>query len=162
MTTANPNPRTNPESATESHVQSARVTANAVEALHPTLGAHLKRVAMLAKNIAVKMSLPKVDVLNLEIAGLLHDLGKLSLPPHMRDVPFSKLDESMIAVVHRHPAYAQTLLSFCHAYDEAGIIIRDHLERLDGTGYPDIRTASPPKTSRRAPESSVLQTHTTS
>ncbi|MBI3794254.1 MAG: HD domain-containing protein [Nitrospinae bacterium] len=123
--------------ADDTHVQSARVTANIVETIEPALGAHCKRVAMLAKIIGAKMGLGRQELVNLEIAGLLHDMGKLSIPPQFKDVPFARLDEHVAEEVNVHTVFTRSLLAFCPAYSEAGVIIRSHLEHLDGTGHPD-------------------------
>jgi HD-GYP domain-containing protein (c-di-GMP phosphodiesterase class II) len=66
---------------------------------------------------------------------LVHDVGKLSVPPEVLNKPGRLTDEEM-EVMRRHPADGVELLRPADISPLAVSIVRDHHERLDGTGYP--------------------------
>lgn len=125
------------EQIRESHLDAARVLVNLVENIEPALGGHCKRVAFFARAAGKKLGLPKTDLLDLEIAGLLHDMGKLTLPERLVNTPIGQLKQNEITLIHQHPIFAQAILSASPEFKEPAAIIRSHLEHLDGSGFPD-------------------------
>ena len=72
----------------------------------------------------------------LAVGGLLHDVGKLSVPDDILKKP-AGLDDDEFALIRRHPDWGHELVGRVAAYPEAvRSLVRDHHERLDGTGYP--------------------------
>ena len=73
---------------------------------------------------------------SLAIGGLLHDIGKLSIPERILQKP-AALDDEEFAVIKRHPEWGLKLLrelgGFASSVHE---LVHDHHERLDGKGYP--------------------------
>jgi len=96
---------------------------------------HSNTVARVALTLGKRFSLSPLELQYLEIAALLHDLGKLSLPDQVLDKP-AKLSEEEFSLIKRHTYYTY------HILDQLGGIedIRDwaafHHEKLDGSGYP--------------------------
>jgi len=72
----------------------------------------------------------------LAVGGLLHDVGKLSVPDAILKKP-GKLEDDEFAVIRRHPELGHELVGRVAAYPDAvRTLVRDHHERLDGSGYP--------------------------
>jgi response regulator RpfG family c-di-GMP phosphodiesterase len=92
---------------------------------------------MLAGETAKRLNLPPKEILDLEMAALLHDLGTVSLPRKLMEAPFGDLTKEEIAFLKQHPVFAQNILSPLSELEKAGLIIRSHLERLDGSGFPE-------------------------
>lgn len=99
-------------------------------------GEHTRRVALRAVQVGEELGLAPGRLRALAIGGLLHDMGKLSVPAHILKKP-GALDEEEFAVVKRHPEWGLKLLrelgGFASSVHE---LVHDHHERLDGRGYP--------------------------
>ena len=98
--------------------------------------AHTRRVAVLAARLGEELKLPAATRRHLAVGGLLHDIGKLSVPLEILRKP-GKLTDAEYAEIKRHPEAGRRLL------DELGgfapvvrDLVSDHHERLDGKGYP--------------------------
>jgi HD-GYP domain-containing protein (c-di-GMP phosphodiesterase class II) len=73
---------------------------------------------------------------SLAIGGLLHDIGKLSVPQEILAKP-GPLDDQEFAVIKEHPERGRELLNELGGFDEpVRRLVLDHHERLDGSGYP--------------------------
>lgn len=101
------------------------------------LSGHGKRVADLARNIALRLKLPEQEVHNVMLAGLLHDIGKIGLPDELLDKPFNTLSSEQRAQVIKHPVTGQNILMAIERFREAAVLVRHHHECYDGSGYPD-------------------------
>jgi putative nucleotidyltransferase with HDIG domain len=97
---------------------------------------HTRRVAALAVEVGEQLGLSPARLRSLAIGGLLHDIGKLSLPSAILQKPGS-LDDDEYEIVKLHPIRGQELLLELSGFDESVTrLVLDHHERLDGTGYP--------------------------
>jgi HD-GYP domain-containing protein (c-di-GMP phosphodiesterase class II) len=97
---------------------------------------HTRRVAMLAVEIGEQLGLSPTRLRSLAIGGLLHDIGKLSVPDSILQKP-GPLDDDEFEVVKLHPERGRELLNELGGFDETvGRLVLDHHERLDGSGYP--------------------------
>jgi HD-GYP domain-containing protein (c-di-GMP phosphodiesterase class II) len=76
----------------------------------------------------------------LGVGLVLHDLGKLTTPPEILQKPGRLTDEEM-AIMQRHPQAGVELLAATRPSPLVIATVRDHHERLDGSGYPAGRTA---------------------
>jgi HD-GYP domain-containing protein (c-di-GMP phosphodiesterase class II) len=97
---------------------------------------HTRRVALRAVQVGEMLGLSRRRLRALAIGGLVHDIGKLSIPDAILKKP-GPLDDEEYAVIKRHTELGAKLI------DELGgftptvrRLVHDHHERLDGTGYP--------------------------
>jgi HD-GYP domain-containing protein (c-di-GMP phosphodiesterase class II) len=107
-----------------------------VHALMVTLAAkdtsteeHTRRAATLAVEIGEQMSLSRTRLRSLAIGGLLHDIGKLSIPDAILQKP-GPLDDEEFAVIKTHPERGRELLEELGGFDESvSRLVLDHHER---------------------------------
>jgi hypothetical protein len=103
---------------------------------------HTRRVALRAVLVGEELGLAPNRLRVLATGGLLHDIGKLSVPDEILKKPGS-LDEDEFAVIKRHPEWGHKLLGELGGFsDGVRRLVLDHHERLDGNGYPNGRTAA--------------------
>jgi putative nucleotidyltransferase with HDIG domain len=97
---------------------------------------HTRRVALLAVEIGEQLGLSPTRLRSLAIGGLLHDIGKLSVPNGILQKP-GPLDDGEFAVIKLHPERGRELLNELGGFDDSvKRLVLDHHERLDGSGYP--------------------------
>ncbi len=97
--------------------------------------AHSVGVAECAVQLAAKMSFSKEDQKRMKIAGLLHDLGKLSIPLNILE-KHGPLTANEFNIMKKHTFYSYRLLSRIHGMEKINEWASFHHERLDGSGYP--------------------------
>jgi HD-GYP domain-containing protein (c-di-GMP phosphodiesterase class II) len=97
---------------------------------------HTRRVALRAVQVGEQLGLSPGRLRTLAGGGLLHDIGKLSVPDTILKKP-GPLTEEEYEVVRQHAERGYALLGELGGFD-AGVrrLVRDHHERLDGSGYP--------------------------
>lgn len=115
--------------------QLAEIFARIVDAKSPFTAAHSLGVARLAKHFAQAMGLGDVICEKLEIAGLLHDLGKLRIPDEVLDKP-GKLDAQERQIINTHSFETFQILSRIQGFEEIARWASYHHEEPDGSGYP--------------------------
>src|SRR3954454_3988506 len=71
----------------------------------------------------------------LGVGLLVHDIGKLAVPPEVLNKP-GRLDDEELAVMRIHPEAGVDLLRAADLSPLAASVVRDHHERIDGSGYP--------------------------
>lgn len=109
--------------------------ARIVEHKDPYTAGHQRRVADLARAIATEMDLSQDHIDAVRLAGLLHDLGKVSVPSEILTKP-TKLTETEFKLIMEHPRIAFDILKpITFPWPIAEIIFQHH-ERIDGSGYP--------------------------
>ena len=96
---------------------------------------HTRRVAHLAVEVGEELGLPPARLRELATGGLLHDIGKLSVPDEVLQKP-AALDDEEYALVQKHPVWGDSLLGRLGFSQSVRRLVRDHHERLDGSGYP--------------------------
>jgi len=96
---------------------------------------HTRRVALLAVQLGEALGLPAIKLRDLATGGLLHDVGKLSIPPEILGKP-GPLDEEEFEEIRRHPERGERLLGELGFPTRVRRLVLDHHERLNGTGYP--------------------------
>jgi putative nucleotidyltransferase with HDIG domain len=97
---------------------------------------HTRRVALLAARVAEELKLPAGLRRDLAVGGLLHDVGKLSVPLEILQKP-GPLNDEEFAEIRRHPDAGRKLLDELGGFPQTvQRLVSDHHERLDGTGYP--------------------------
>jgi putative nucleotidyltransferase with HDIG domain len=98
---------------------------------------HAERVGLIAGLIAAEMGLTEEETDLVELAGLLHDIGKIGFPdylflPHEGDNP-----KEIVQEITRHPTTGAEILKDLDFLGPGLSYIRCHHERPDGRGYPD-------------------------
>ena len=123
--------------ATLSYVwgQTIELLASVSELRDPYTAGHQKRVAGLAKFMAMKMELSPKSVDAVEMASLVHDVGKIKVPAEILSKP-GPLDEVEYLLVKTHPQAGYNLLKDIDFPWPVAEIVLQHHERLDGSGYP--------------------------
>ncbi len=96
---------------------------------------HQERTARLAKAIAIEMCLPAHDVKAVEMAAVVHDIGKLSVPAEILSRPM-KLSDIEMSLVQEHPHNGYEILKDIPFPWPVADIVLQHHERMDGSGYP--------------------------
>lgn len=120
-----------------SFIDTIRLLSSLVETLNPRLGSYLNYVAQLAKQIGQKLGLDKQEQEQIEIAGLLHDIGLLGLPKSMLEKNREDMVEAELKLFNQHPFIGQICLQPVERLDAVGAIIFSHHENYDGSGFPD-------------------------
>ncbi len=125
------------EQLRKNFLTSVSIFSNLLELRAGSLSGHSRRVADLARKLAVRMGLGGEEIQDVVLAGLLHDIGKIGLSDELlyKPVPALNMDEK--SQLKRHPRIAQTALLPLEQMKGAAAIIRAHHERFDGDGYPD-------------------------
>jgi len=114
-----------------------KVFSGLTELRSPHLGAHSKRVAELARLLAIELECNPDEVNQIYIAGLLHDVGKIGLSDEALFAPVGSLSNELKAELMSHSQKGQTLFAGLPDMESIATIIRHHHERFDGEGYPD-------------------------
>jgi diguanylate cyclase (GGDEF)-like protein/PAS domain S-box-containing protein/putative nucleotidyltransferase with HDIG domain len=97
---------------------------------------HPERTSEVAAALAEEMGLSSEQVRNIKIAGLLHDIGKITVSESILNKP-GKLTKREFANIKDHPIVGATLVSQVKGFEHLIPIVRHHHERFDGKGYPD-------------------------
>jgi response regulator RpfG family c-di-GMP phosphodiesterase len=129
--------RRNLDRARQRHyLQSVKVLTNLLEVRCTDLFTHGLRVATLARDLARCMELPSEAVLDVFVAGLLHDVGLIGLSDEL----LSRLDGTGIseddAIYRDHPSLSARALAAMEDMSPVTRLIEAHHERFDGKGYP--------------------------
>jgi putative nucleotidyltransferase with HDIG domain len=110
--------------------------ANTIDAKSPWTKGHSSRVAKYAVEIARTMKLTSKEIESLQIAGLLHDIGKIGTYDNILDKP-DRLTREEFEMIRKHPAHGESILRPIKQLEHILPLIRHHHERIDGKGYPD-------------------------
>ena len=101
----------------------------------PYTSGHQKRVALLSSAIAKEMDLPENQIEGVYIAGILHDIGKISIPIDITSKP-GKISKAEFSIIKTHPEVGYKILKNIEFPRPVAKIILQHHERLNGSGYP--------------------------
>jgi HD-GYP domain-containing protein (c-di-GMP phosphodiesterase class II) len=98
-------------------------------------GVHSTRLAEWALRVARKLNIPEQCLYQVEVAALLHDVGKIGIPDAIlkKAAPLTA-DER--ALINRHPEYSWSILRLFSGLEEASLYALHHHESVDGSGYP--------------------------
>jgi PAS domain S-box-containing protein/putative nucleotidyltransferase with HDIG domain len=96
---------------------------------------HQERVARVSKALAIEMGLPSYDVMAVEMAAVIHDIGKLSVPAEILTRP-TTLSAIEFSFIREHPANGFEILKDIPFPWPVAQIVLQHHERMDGSGYP--------------------------
>ena len=101
----------------------------------PRVSHHSECVADLAEAIAREMGMMPDQIEEIHIAGLLHDLGKITIPEEIFSKP-RRLSKMERALIRSHPTRGYQILKIIPELRRVAEMIYQHHERLDGSGYP--------------------------
>ena len=111
------------------------VASATVERRDPYTGGHQRRVAVLAVEIAKRNGLSDAEIEHLDVAARLHDIGKVCVPAEILSKP-ATLSPIEYELVKEHAEAGYEILCSTEVSSVISEIVRQHHERLDGSGYP--------------------------
>ncbi len=98
-------------------------------------GVHSTRLAEWGMRVGQELGLEESELQNLEVAALLHDIGKMGIPDAILRKP-GRLDADEYALMKKHPEYGWAVLRMLPGFERAALDILHHHENFDGKGYP--------------------------
>jgi HD-GYP domain-containing protein (c-di-GMP phosphodiesterase class II) len=113
----------------------AQVFGKIIDYRSPFTAAHSSAVAATAEALAARMGISSHQRRLIGVAGYLHDIGKLAVPPEILDKP-GKLTADEMFIIKQHPYYTHRILSMVAGLETVNLWASLHHERLDGKGYP--------------------------
>lgn len=124
------------ESLERANLSFASALVTTLDARDRYTAGHSAAVAVYARDIAAGLSLPTETQQLAHLSGLLHDIGKIGVPPGIleKNGPLTLPERRKM---EEHSATGERILANVEAYAEIARIVRHHHERVDGQGYPD-------------------------
>jgi len=124
------------ETLERANLQFAAALIATLDARDRYTAGHSAAVAIYSRDIAQRMGLTSEICDQAYLCGLVHDIGKIGLPPGLLEKPGAlTLDERR--QMQEHSAIGERILAHVDEYSEIATIVRHHHERIDGQGYPD-------------------------
>jgi PAS domain S-box-containing protein/putative nucleotidyltransferase with HDIG domain len=115
--------------------QTVKAIGTLAEYRDPYTAGHQRQVTKLACAIATEMGLESDCIEGLKVAGFLHDLGKITIPAEILSRP-GKLNHHELTIMRTHAEASFDILKKINFPWPVAEIVRQHHERLDGSGYP--------------------------
>lgn len=112
-----------------------QAVANMVDLRDPYTSGHERRVGLIAADIAREMGWTEEQCQNLQLIGLVHDIGKIAVPAEILSKP-TRLTKLEYEMVKSHAEKGYEILKDVEFPVPIAEIIREHHERMDGSGYP--------------------------
>ena len=107
-----------------------------VETRDPYTAGHQRRVSNLARAIATEMGVSEDQIQGIRLAGVIHDVGKISVPGEILSKP-GKIGANEFGIIKEHPRVGYNILKTVDFPWPIAQIVLQHHERMDGSGYPD-------------------------
>ena len=120
--------------------QTVNALSSAFEKRDPYTAGHEQRVTKLACAISNEMGLSREEIEGIRIAGLLHDIGKISIPIDILNKP-GKLSKHEFNIIREHPQIGYDILKDVEFDQPITQIVLQHHERMNGSGYPNGLTS---------------------
>jgi diguanylate cyclase (GGDEF)-like protein/putative nucleotidyltransferase with HDIG domain len=136
------------EALSELHLATAEALATAIDAKDQTSHCHVRRVQIYAAGMGEVFGLSPEEIAALKAGALLHDIGKLAVPPHILNKP-GPLTHAEFEKMKIHTVVGAQILGRVDFPYPVIPIVRHHHEQWDGRGYPDrLRGEQIPITAR--------------
>lgn len=113
-----------------------RTLSKVIDTKSPWTQGHSERVTDYALSIGRAMGMTEAELKRLELAGLLHDLGKVGTYEAILDKP-GRLTDEELEIMRQHPSKGAEILQPIKQLADVTAIIKCHHEFYDGSGYPD-------------------------
>jgi len=110
--------------------------AKSIEARDPYTRGHCERLSEMSGSLGERLGLPEDDIKALRRAGIVHDIGKVTVPDAILLKP-GPLSAEETEVMRKHPVIGEEICAPLRTFRLVLPIIRHHHERHDGSGYPD-------------------------
>jgi putative nucleotidyltransferase with HDIG domain len=110
--------------------------AKSLEARDTYTRGHSQRVCDLSLLIGESLGLSQEALEELRVGTILHDIGKIGVPDQILNKP-GRLDDEEFEIMKSHPVIGYEICKPLMLSEGVLLIIRNHHEKLDGTGYPD-------------------------
>src|SRR5882724_4025523 len=124
------------ENLSRLHLATAEALATAIDAKDQTTHCHVRRVQIYAAGMGEVFGLSEAEIAALKAGALLHDIGKLAVPPHILNKP-GRLTPVEFEKMKIHTVVGAQLLGRVDFPYPVIPIVRHHHEQWDGHGYPD-------------------------
>jgi len=98
-------------------------------------GVHSTRLAEWSVRIGRDLGLDDGSLRDLEVAAILHDIGKIGTPDHILKKPGPLTDEER-DTIRKHPEYGWAVLRVVPGFERVSLFVLHHHEAFDGSGYP--------------------------
>jgi len=108
-----------------------------LEIFDPMAATHVKRITIIARELSKQYKLGALEKIQIDIASLLHDIGKLSLPRYLMEKNIADLNKSEKNLLNKTPVEGYKLLYSINKLKKVAAIVRTRRENYDGTGFPD-------------------------
>lgn len=112
-----------------------QLLASTVEVRDPYTAGHQQRVADLARSIATGIGLSEKQIDGIRLAGIIHDIGKISVPAEILSKP-GRLSDSEFSIIRDHPQVGYDILKNIEFPWPIAQIVHQHHEKINGSGYP--------------------------
>ncbi|MDL2355773.1 MAG: response regulator [Pseudomonadota bacterium] len=118
-------------------ITTIKILSGMIEMRGSHLAGHARHVADLARRLAIKLGMDAKQSQEVFIAALLHDIGKIGFSDELLDIPANRLAGDHLGNFRKHPLRAEQLLMPLEDLRGGAAIVRAHMERFDGAGFPD-------------------------
>ena len=132
------------------YIELLTALASAIDARDPSAFGHTERVMEISKKLAIELNSRghRINLEALELAALLHDVGKIGVPEHILRKPGPPTKDEW-REIKKHPSIGANILDPLEELKDVKEAIRHHQEHFDGLGYPNgLKAKSIPLISR--------------
>ncbi|MBA4373639.1 MAG: hypothetical protein C0402_12365 [Thermodesulfovibrio sp.] len=113
-----------------------KALSSAIDAKSAWTKGHSERVTSYSMKVGVEMGMSEAEIKILELAGLLHDIGKIGTYETILDKP-GRLTEEEVEIIRRHPSKGADIIGHIRQLEGIVPLVRGHHESYNGLGYPD-------------------------